>query len=41
MPGGRRGTMFVNFITANQGSVLEFVSKKVARERRFLDQYSL
>jgi len=41
MPGGRRGTMFVNFITANQDLMLEFVSKKDARKRRFLDQYSL
>jgi len=41
MPGGRRGMMFVNFITANQDLMLEFVSKKDARERRFLHQYSL
>jgi hypothetical protein len=41
MPDGRRGTMFLNFITANQDFMLEFVSKKVARVRRLLDQYSL
>jgi len=42
MPGGRSGTVFVNFITANQDLMLEFVSKKKnARERRFLDQNSL
>ena len=41
MPGRRRGTMFVNFITANQDLMLEFISKKKdSRERSFLDQYS-
>jgi hypothetical protein len=41
MPDGIRGTTFVNFITANQDLMLEFVSKKDARKGRFLDQYSL
>jgi len=41
MPGERRGTMFLNFITANQDLMMEFVSKKDSRGRRFLDHYSL
>jgi hypothetical protein len=35
MPGGRRGTMFVNFITANQDLMLEFVQKKMPEREGF------
>jgi hypothetical protein len=41
MPGGRRRTMFVNFISANQDLNVGICFKKDARGRRFLDQYAL
>jgi hypothetical protein len=37
----KKGNDVCEFITANQDLMLEFVSKKDTRERRFLDQYSL
>jgi hypothetical protein len=35
VPGGKGGTMFVNFMTANQDFVWEFVSKKMLESEGF------